>query len=154
MTLGFLGVLLSAGYAHAGGYGSAGCGLGSILFGDKPGLVQVLAATTNGLFANQTFAISTGTSNCSNTGGGVASTKAFIQANREAVSKDVARGSGETIASLSSLAGCSDQAAVAATLQKEFKTIFPNEQVSDISVSDSVVSTLLAHTELGCSELS
>ena len=46
------------------GYGMAGCGLGSILFGAKPGKIQILSGTTNGIYGNQTFGISSGTSNC------------------------------------------------------------------------------------------
>lgn len=145
---------LLAGTAHADPYGMAGCGLGSLIFKDKPGIVQVLAATTNGTFGTQTFGITTGTSNCESTKASAQSTKAFVQANREAVSKDIARGSGETISSLSTLAGCSNPNAVGATLQKEFKTIFPNEQVSDVAVSDSVVQALQAHSELACHSLS
>ncbi|HKU42021.1 MAG TPA: DUF3015 family protein [Polyangiales bacterium] len=141
--------------AHAkDGYGTAGCGLGSILFGNEPGIVQVLAATTNGTFGTQTFGISSGTSNCVDTAGGGASTKAFIQANREVVAKEIARGSGETISSISTLAGCANAAAVGSTLQSEFKSIFPNEQVSDIAVSDAVVNTLQAHPELACRSIS
>ena len=135
-------------------YGTAGCGLGSIVFGDSQGIVQIFAATTNGLFGTQTFGITSGTSNCVRTGSGSASAKAFIQANRETVAKEIARGSGETIASLSSLAGCADAKAVGSTLQRDFAAIFPNEQVSDASVSDSVVQSLTAHPELACSALS
>lgn len=135
-------------------YGTAGCGLGSVLFGNKPGLVQVLAATTNGTFGTQTFGITTGTSNCEETRASLTATRTFIQANREAVSKDIARGSGETISSLSTLAGCSNAGAVGAALQSNFSSIFPNAQVSDVSVSDSVVSALQAHPELGCRSIS
>jgi Protein of unknown function (DUF3015) len=155
---GFIIALAGAGIistAHAKeGYGLAGCGLGSLLFGNDTGIVQVLAATTNGTFGTQTFGISSGTSNCVESSGGTASAKAFIQANRETVSKEIARGSGETIASIATLAGCSDATAVGSTLQTEFKNIFPNEQVSDIAVSDSVVNTLQAHPELACHSLS
>lgn len=141
--------------AHAKeGYGTAGCGLGSLLFGNEPGIVQVLAATTNGTFGTQTFGITSGTSNCVDTKASAASTAAFIQANRETVSKEIARGSGETIASITTLAGCADAAAVGSTLQSEFNTIFPNEQVSDVAVSDSVVKTLQSHPELACRSLS
>src|SRR6266545_2071443 len=45
-------------------YGLAGCGLGSMLIGSKPGIVQIFAATTNGSFGTQTFGITSGTSNC------------------------------------------------------------------------------------------
>ena len=62
-----VGVLFTASAARAqqGGYGMAGCGLGSLLFGnDNTTLMQILAATTNGLFGSQTFGITSGTSNC------------------------------------------------------------------------------------------
>jgi hypothetical protein len=135
-------------------YGTAGCGLGSVLFGNKPGLVQVLAATTNGTFGTQTFGITTGTSNCEETRASATAARTFIQANREAVSKDIARGNGETISSLSTLAGCADASAVGAALQRDFNAIFPNAQVSDVTVSDSVVNALKGHPELACRSLS
>lgn len=138
----------------AGGYGSAGCGLGSILFGDEPGFIQVLAATTNASSGTQTFGITSGTSNCADSGGGEASAKAFIEANRESLSKDIARGQGETIANLSALAGCSDEAAVGATLQQNFGTIFPEASIEDTQVSESVLQTLKSNATLSCSLLS
>ena len=140
--------------AHAEPYGTAGCGLGSIIFGNSQGIVQIFAATTNGLFGTQTFGITTGTSNCVNTGLGSASAKAFIQANRETISKEIARGAGETIFSLTALAGCKDAASVGSALQQDFQSIFPNERVSDVDVSNSVVSSLQAHPELACKSLS
>jgi hypothetical protein len=135
------------------GYGTAGCGLGSLVFGSKPGIIQIFAATTNAIFGTQTFGITTGTSNCVDTKTSAQSTKAFIEANRETVHKEVARGSGETISSISSLAGCQNPAAVGSTLQKEFTAIFPNEQVSDTQVSEALVNTLAAHPELACHAL-
>ena len=139
--------------AHADKYGTAGCGLGSILFHDDKGIVQVLAATSNGTFGTQTFGISSGTSNCVDTAGGSASAKAFIETNREAFAKDAARGQGETISNLATLAGCSDANAVGATLQKHFSAIFPNAQVSDVAVSQGVVDTLKADAALSCQRL-
>jgi Protein of unknown function (DUF3015) len=134
-------------------YGTAGCGLGSIVFGNSTGIVQIFAATTNGTFATQTFGITSGTSNCVDTGPSLRSAKAFIEANRETVAKDAARGSGETISSISTLAGCQNVAAVGSTLQREFKAIFPNEQASDLQVSDALVHALQAHPELSCHAL-
>jgi hypothetical protein len=142
--------LLLCGVAHAGGYGTAGCGLGSMIFHDDKGLVQVLAATTNGTFGTQTFGITSGTSNCEDTKGGTASAKAFIETNREAFSKDVARGQGETIANLTTLAGCTSPTAVGNTLQHSFTAIFPNASIADTAVSQNVVDTLKAHPELSC----
>ncbi len=53
-----------SGIKGSGTYGTAGCGLGSMAFGNQKGAIQILAATTNGLFGTQTFGITSGTSNC------------------------------------------------------------------------------------------
>jgi hypothetical protein len=135
-----------------GRYGDAGCGLGSLAFGDTPGFVQVLAATTNGTFGNQTFGISTGTSNCSGLSGAQA-TKVFIEANREALAKDISRGSGETIGTLTWITGCSDSRAVGATLQKNFPAIFPNESVSNDAVTAAILEKLKSDKTLACQNI-
>jgi hypothetical protein len=139
--------------AEASPYGTAGCGLGSIVFGNSPGIVQIFAGTTNGTFATQTFGITSGTSNCVDGGGGGPTAAAFIQTNRQALSKEISRGNGETIANLSTLSGCSDAGAVGVTLQKNFKSIFPDASVSDTQVSSSVLTVLRSDKTLGCSKL-
>src|SRR5512138_2577265 len=146
-------LVLTVGAAHAadpvksveqgakgrGVYGTAGCGLGSMAFGNQKGFIQVLAATTNGLFGTQTFGITSGTSNCGEAAAGVSGTKTFIEGNRDALAKDAARGSGETIDTLTALAGCNDPKQVGATLQKQFSELFPAQSVSDEQVSSSVI---------------
>lgn len=132
-------------------YGPAGCGLGSMVFAPNSGITQIFAATTNGTSANQTFGITTGTSNCADSGGGEKSAKAFIETNREALAKDIARGNGETVSSLSTLAGCPNSAAVGVSLQRNFKGIFPAASVSNEQVSSSVIATLKADKSLACS---
>src|SRR3954454_6137870 len=134
-------------------YGTAGCGLGSMVFGNQPGIVQIFAATTNGLFGNQTFGITTGTSNCQDTLTGRASVKVFIETNKEALAKDISRGQGETLKNLAAMAGCSDAPLASATLQKNFAAIFPNEKVAPEQVSESILSTL-ASKPLSCSKAS
>ena len=57
------GLCFATGAMAADKYGTAGCGLGSLVFGNQKGIVQIFAATTNGLFGSQTFGITTGTSN-------------------------------------------------------------------------------------------
>lgn len=136
--------------AMAAGYGTAGCGLGSLLFDDQKGMIQILAATTNGTFASQTFGITTGTSNCTDTAEGAKAAKVFIEANREALAKDMSRGTGETITSLTSIAGCNDAMTVGATLQKNFTTIFPNENVSNDDLVKNVLTTLKTDKTLAC----
>jgi hypothetical protein len=134
-------------------YGSAGCGLGSLIFSPGTGFTQIFAATTNGSSANQTFGITSGTSNCDTGPTNTASAKVFVVANRGALAKDIARGKGTTLAGLSEAAGCADAKAVGAKLRKNFKRIFPNAQVADAAVSDSVVEVLKSDATLSCSNL-
>ena len=150
-------VVLAAGTAYAadsgikgtGRYGTAGCGLGSMAFGDQKGAIQILAATTNGLFGTQTFGITSGTSNCGESAVGTAGTKTFIEGNREALAKDAARGSGETIDTLTVLAGCKDAKAVGSTLQKRFTELFP-QSVPAEKVSENVMGALRSDSSLSC----
>ena len=149
-------LVLMAGTAYAEGikgtgtYGTAGCGLGSMAFGNQKGAIQILAATTNGLFGTQTFGITTGTSNCGESAVGTSGTKTFIEGNREALAKDAARGSGETIDTLTVLAGCKDAKAVGVVLQKRFSDLFPAESTPVEQVSGAVIGTLRSEKSLAC----
>jgi hypothetical protein len=113
--------------AHAGNYGLAGCGLGAMAFGNDPGMIQILAATTNATFGTQTFGITSGTSECTE-GGGVVSLdqKLFLQANRAHVMRDAAMGRGEYLATLATLMGCEakDQSRFFQLTQKQHKELF------------------------------
>ncbi|BDG03568.1 DUF3015 family protein [Anaeromyxobacter oryzae] len=132
-----------------GRYGTAGCGLGSLAFGNTPGAVQILAATTNSLFGTQTFGITTGTSNCG-TGLFAAGTMNFVEANREALAKDISRGQGDAIGALTVINACQDSSAVGAALQKNFRSIFPSETVSNEDVTKAILQTLQAEKSTGC----
>lgn len=127
------------------GYGIAGCGLGSIVFGAKPGMIQIVAATLNGIGV-QTFGITTGTSNCDIPGMGHQAA-AFIEVNREIVSKDAARGQGETIGSLASILNCQDEAAFSQNLQQNYEVIFAVENNS-YDVTRKILSTIEANPAL------
>jgi len=135
-----------------GRYGQAGCGLGSLAFGSEPGGVQILAATTNEWVTyNQTFAMSSGTSNCAPalTAQG---TRNFVDANREALAKDASRGEGDAVGAISWINGCKDARAVGATLQRNFSRIFPSEQASNEDVTRALLDTLHADEALGCAK--
>jgi hypothetical protein len=133
-----------------GAYGTAGCGLGSMVFGAQEGLVQIFAATTNGLFGTQTFGITTGTSNCGGGAFALDGTKVFIEGNKEALAKDIARGSGEVVLTLSYVAQCQDADAVAAALQQNFAAIFPSADVATPAVQDTIIQVLRSDASLGC----
>jgi hypothetical protein len=139
--------LLVAGQAFAQGYGVAGCGLGNLAMGKDS---QVLAATTNGTFGSQTFGITSGTSNCTDDGAVSAANQMpmFIESNHVALANDVARGSGETLANLSEVMGCSNAAHLATTLQKNYRVIFPNENAATDQITDSIKSVVKADSEL------
>jgi hypothetical protein len=142
----------NSGVKGSGQYGAAGCGLGSLVFGNQPGGVQILAATTNGTFGSQTFGITTGTSNCG-PGMFAMGTKNFVEANREVVAKDISRGTGEAIGALAVINACTDSAKVGAALQKNFSSIFPTENVTSEQVTDAILQTLHSDASLGCGRI-
>jgi hypothetical protein len=148
-------VLLSSAVAVAAPYGTAGCGLGAVLIGDKPGAIQILAATLNGSVGTQTFGITTGTLNCGPAAADQVTqrTQVFVEANREVLAKDISRGQGETIVNLAAIAGCGNADAVGATLQSKFGTIFPSEQTPSTQVTESLLQTLKSDASLSCSAL-
>src|SRR4051812_16002049 len=101
LTLGLgLGMVLCLHTATASAqtYGMAGCGLGSLVFGQENTMLkQILAATTNGTFGSQTFGITSGTSNCTTAGVVKAQREqaAFVEVNFRDLKRDMAAGGGE-----------------------------------------------------------
>jgi hypothetical protein len=132
-------VTLAATSAFAGKYGSAGCGLGSVIFeGDQTWWKQVLAATTNGTGV-QTIGITLGTSNCDSPAPlKITQTQAYIEANRVALANDIARGTGETITGLSKVYGCSNSTQFAQALKSNYSTIFPNANAESAEVTHNI----------------
>ncbi len=141
--------LLVAGFsagAMAASYGSAGCGLGSLVFqGNGP--TQILAATTNGTFGSQTFGLTFGTSNCNNKGLvklGM-QRESFIEANYKDLSRDVASGKGEYVTNLAKLYGFTTEntGKFTALLQKNHTTIFAaNNAKTAVTENNRLVSSL------------
>jgi hypothetical protein len=132
-----------------GAYGNAGCGLGSLVFGNQQGGVQILAATTNGTSLNQIFGITTGTSNCQ-PGAFAQGTKDFVEANREAVAKDISRGQGEAVGALTQINACENSGAVGEALQRNFREIFPSQDASSETITAGILRTLHSDPSLGC----
>ena len=139
------------GIKGSGKYGTAGCGLGSLAFDNQPGGIQILASTTNNLFGTQTFGITTGTSNCE-PGLLAQGTKNFVDANREVLAKDAARGQGEAIGALAVINQCKDMKGVGAALQRDYGTIFPSEKATNVEVTDAILKTLHSDPSLGCGQ--
>ena len=127
-------------------YGPAGCGLGSMIFGSQPGIVQVVAATTNGTSGNQTFGITFGTSNC---GTGIISASNdklnnFVSANMDQLAQDMSRGSGESLQAVAELMEIPQNARLAAyaKLQGNFSAIFASENIESAQVINQMTSVL------------
>lgn len=134
-----------------GSYGLAGCGLGALIFENQPGAVQVLAGTTNFTSWSNTFGMTSGTSNC---GPSVfaSGTRNFVDANREAVAKDISRGQGEAIGALTQINACADSSKVGSALQQRFQEIFPTQDVSNEAVTNAILRTLHDDKSLGCGQ--
>lgn len=113
--------------ATAAGYGAAGCGLGSLVLGSKPGFMQVFAATTNGTSYSQSFGITSGTSNCIPGSKAAAFNKQreFVDTNLASLASEMAQGTGETLLAFTQTLGCEvNTAAVEKALQSGHSKIF------------------------------
>lgn len=127
-------------------YGMSGCGLGSVLFGETENRGgQILASTTNGIYSNSTFGMSSGTSNCvPDTSEHAAQVKKnmdmFVAANREALANDIVKNNGDTLTAMSEIMGCSDKAYLGTKLQSRYETIFATK--TDIEVSNNMFNTV------------
>lgn len=132
---------------------NVGCGLGTMVFNGKSGLVhQVLAATTNGTFGNQTFGISSGTLGCARDGvvANPAKVSLFIDSNLDRLAQEMSVGEGETLASLAELIGVdgAQKAAFFRVTKDNFAQIIPSTTVTAKEVMASLNGVLAANAEL------
>ena len=139
--------LIVAGSAFAAGNMNVGCGLGTVIFQDvqnQSTLVQVVAATTNGTFGNQTFGITSGTSECAQPKNVVRNDRLneFVQANLDELARDISAGKGETLSTVAELMGVpvARRDAFNSNLQAHFHQIFPAPGVEFAHVVDTIVS--------------
>lgn len=125
------------GMRKSSGYGSAGCGLGSMVFEPNNSINQIFAATTNGTFG-QTFAITSGTSNCASDGVAVIEKEKdmFVATNYQQLTREIAQGKGETLVSYAKMVGCEPKA-FGKNLQKNYATTY-----SKISSAEGLASNV------------
>jgi Protein of unknown function (DUF3015) len=144
-------VLAMTSSAFAAKYGSAGCGLGSMIFeGDQTWWKQVLAGTTNGT-GLQSIGISLGTSNCDSPAPlKVGQAQAYVEANKVALANDIARGNGETIVGLSKVYGCDNSNEFGMALKSNYSSIFPSSDVTshDITHNINSVASTTCNTQI------
>jgi hypothetical protein len=142
----FAAAILAAVSVEAGAgrkYGTAGCGLGSIVMGRSGS--QVLAGTTNSTFYSQLFGITTGTSNCAEDGVAMVDKEKefFANANYESLMQEIAQGKGENLEAMASLYGCHGDA-FASSMKNHYTAIFPAKDTDSetmLSNMDAVVTS-------------
>ena len=129
--------LVSSLYANS----NTGCGLGSIVIKNQNSTVlQALAATTNATSGNQTFGITSGTSNCNKPSNFVSNDKLnqFVNENMDELAMDISSGQGETLTTVAKLMNVEDTKAFSSKLQSNFTNIYTSENVTSANVIDSI----------------
>jgi len=140
------GIAIFAGSTHAVNKANTGCGLGYVAMKDQEGLVfEVLAVTTNGTSANQTFGITFGTLECEKPSKVAVNDRVytFISKNMDELAMDISRGEGPYLETLAVLMEVPDEQRTDfyKKLSSNFDRIFPDPSVSSAHVAD-VISTL------------
>ncbi|MHB8057606.1 MAG: DUF3015 family protein [Desulfuromonadaceae bacterium] len=151
VLLGMVLTLAITGSAFAGqAQNNTGCGLGTMLWENKADnsvLFQVFQATTNGTSGNQTFGITSGTSNCQQPSKIVQNEKLinFVQANMDNLAQDIAMGKGESLDTFAEMLGVApgQNAAFNAKLQANFAKVFTSENVVIAEVIDNAVTVAI-----------
>jgi hypothetical protein len=132
-----------------------GCGLGKLAWADYKGqkeiAPQVLMVTTNGTGMN-TFAISSGTSGCTNDGKVMSEhkTTVFASLNFEALSAEMAQGQGEHLASLATLMGVPAErhAAFFAMTQERYTSLVQTGETSPVALVKALNEGIAGHPVL------
>jgi hypothetical protein len=130
----------------------AGCGLGSMLIQDNSKLMQLFAMTTNEVTGSQSFGITTGTSNCK-AESFVMREKAiqyFAEVNKTDLSREMAQGQGEKLATLASLYGCKGSAKndFSKMTQSSFGKILPTNDTATSEMVRNLNRELESNSEL------
>ena len=136
-------VITFAGVSFAAPKDNVGCGLGYIIFKGKDGLLsQTCAATTNGTFGNQTFGITSGTSECEQYSTFTANDKLdkFVSDNMDNLAVDIARGQGEYLNTLAVLLEVpeGERAGFYTKLQTHFSDIYTADTVTYVDVIKNI----------------
>ena len=140
----FLMMVVLSGVGWAVDPKNTGCGLGSIAFEGQNGLVsQTFAATTNGIFGNQTFGITSGTSNCEQYKEFTYNPKVntFVAENMDNLATDIARGQGEYVNTLALLmeVPSAKRASFRSQLQAHFSDIYTSDKVTHSEVVRNIM---------------
>lgn len=143
-----LAVLHNSATVDAKDYGSSGCGLGSMIIGDHPGMLQVLAATMNSSSGSQTFGITSGSSHCADV---IHSPVTFIEVNQHLLRNNASAGSGEALETLGKIYGCQDLTQFLQLTKNHYGSIFNNSlDLDDAEKINARWIAVLVQTKLTC----
>ena len=120
---------------------NTGCGLGSMIIKNQNStMLQAIAATTNGTSGNQTFGITSGTSNCAKPNNYVSNDKLnkFVSENMDELAMDISAGKGETLETVAKLMNVENTPEFSSKLQANFSNIYTSENVTSATVIDSI----------------
>jgi hypothetical protein len=131
----------------------SGCGLGSMIIQKNSKLLQLFSLTTNSVFFNQGFGITSGTSGCS--ASGLVQTdrevQYFVELNNDDLSRQMARGEGEKLQVLAQLNGCDNsqgQKAFFEMTKKSYSQIYPTAEEKAQDVIVRIKSEMKNNTEV------
>lgn len=132
---------------------NVGCGWGSMVFDGKTDKgSQIMAATTNGTFGNQTFGITSGTAGCAanSTVKSYAAVSSFMAANLDKVAHDIAIGQGESLDTVASLMEMNDEhkAVFFQAAKENFQSIFPSTETTSEQALKNMSELMARHEVL------
>jgi len=124
--------------AKAHGAGSAGCGLGSVVFRENRWWKQLFAMTTNFVTLTQPLGITFGTSNCaSGVFGDAAAQENYLALNLTSIQREAAQGNGEALSGLGLTLGCETEKLqdFNSYTQYHYNSIFNTSEVKQILIN-------------------
>ncbi|RDB36489.1 DUF3015 family protein [Spirobacillus cienkowskii] len=127
---------IMAAKAHAAG--SAGCGLGSVVFRDNKWWKQLFAMTTNHATSTQPLGITFGTSNCApGLFGDAVTQENYLAINLTSIQREAAQGNGEALNGLGLTLGCETEKLqdFNSYTQNHYKSIFNTPEVKQILIN-------------------
>lgn len=144
------------------GQAQAECGPGPLVVQNKKGsLLQSFGATTNASFLpTQTFAITSGTSGCSNSGiiKKDVEQRLFVAVHMDNIYQEMAQGGGSHLDALASLMGCQtvSYGRFAGVTRHNLGRLFPAGEVSPVELLARLKQTMRGDAALaqGCSRIS
>lgn len=116
-------------------WGMAGCSIWNYVIKDKGQGPQIgVWVLEHFVFGVQTFAITSGTSNCVDSGSKMSANdqEVFMTVNLASLQKEAAQGKGEHLDTLAEIFGCQDKEGFAQLSQSRYEAIFANEKPESV----------------------